>query len=147
MLDHVSRHLETGDAFERNGKRLLATKPPRWADTYIECVRDATRERAAARDLALSVEMSDQRIKESARSHQRDLHAITLGQLLCLAAVNRSAPAGSQRLRHAAGRMRQVAALLHEKNVLAQMLWWCGDVEPVSPGRPVTSFDVREVGQ
>ena len=147
LLDQILFRLETGDDFEHNAKRLLATKPPGWTHTFIQCLSDASRERAAARDLAMSAHDDSPSDKVSAGSRMRGIHAMTLKHLLRLAAVTKSAPAGSQRMRHAAQRMRQVAAFLHQKGLIAQLLWWCAYVEPLPPGRPVISVHGREAGQ
>lgn len=151
MFDEIISHLATADAFEWNAKRLIESgaKPPNWAYTCIECLGDASRERAVARDLAVAAHTDsskDDSSAESAEGDKRsgDIRGMTLGQLLRLAAVARSASGGSKRMRQSTQRMSQVAALLQTNKAMPQLLWWCGDVEPVPPGRPVIDTEERE---
>lgn len=154
MLDQIIGHLETGDAFEFNAKRLFesGTRPPDWAYTYIECLGDAARQRAAARRLAVSVHTHSSRVDSPDQiagggKQSGNIGDMTLGQLLRLADIARSAPGGSQRMRHAAQRMSQVAAILHTNGVLAQLSWWCVEIQPVPSGRPVLSLNEREASE
>jgi hypothetical protein len=148
MFDLIIGHLETADEFERNAKRLLesGTRPPNWTHTYIECLGDACRERAAARKLIVLAHNNPWKVNQSADGAEDDrrgseIRDMTLGQLIRLAASTRSAPAGSQRMRHSAQRMYDVAKLLRLNQTMAQLLWWCADLEPVPPGKTVISFD------
>ena len=154
MFDQIVGHLETADEFERNAKRLLesGTRPPSWTHTYIECLGDASRERAAARKLILLAHDGPWKANQSVDGAKddgpgSDIRDMTLGQLIRLAASTRSAPAGSQRMRHSAQQMCDVAKLLRLNQTMAQLLWWCADLEPVQPGKTVINFDEQRAAQ
>ena len=150
MFKQIVNHLEIADEFEWNARRLFKseTRPPNWTNAYIQCLGDASRERALARSLAVSAHTDSFRDDLSAESVEDDnrpgdIRNITLRQLLRLAAIARSAPAGSQRMRQAAQRIRQVAALLQSNGAMAQLVWWCADIVPVPPGKPAIALDER----
>lgn len=145
MFTEALNHLVMADEFDRNALRVAkadAQSSPRWTDTYIQCLGDASRERAVARRLAAIVH--DDVPSDSAEAY---IGKNTMVQIVRLATIARSAPAGSERMRRAAARMRSIAAFLQKKKAIAQLVWWCGDVEPVPPGRPVICLDGREAGR
>jgi len=148
VFNRIINHLEIADEFERNALCVLKAdaKSPGWTDTYFQCLGDASRVRAVARDLAVSTHNGSLTNDSSAERTGSDkqsgnIRDMTLGQLLRLAAVTRSAPAGSQRMRHAAERIGQVAMLLHTNKAMGLLFWWCGDLEPLPPGMPVIALD------
>lgn len=150
MLDRVIQFLAAADDFEFEARRQFEAHPrsPNWADTYLQCLGDARRQRVAAREL-VTLASKDSREDAAARGdagtkYSGETLSITLEQLLQLAATARSAPAGSQRMRRSAEQMRLVAALLQENNAMAQLLWWSSDLDPVTPGRPVLNFEKWE---
>lgn len=151
MFDQVINHLEIANEYEWNARRLFETaiKSPNWTDTYLQCLGNARRERAVARNLVM-IALQDSCADELAPQRGEwercpdEIRRMTLEQLLQLAATAQSSPAGSRKMRRASERISQVAALLQSNNALAQLLWWCAEVEPIPPGKPVINFDKRE---
>lgn len=153
MLDGAIQFLSTADDFELEAIRQFGAKPrsPNWTNTYLRCLGDARRQRTAARKLVV-LASKDSRVDATARGDEGakcfdEIRSMTLEQFPQLAATARSSPAGSQRMLQAAKRRQKVAALLQRNEALAQLLWWCVEVEPAPPGRPVIDIDKREHAQ
>lgn len=139
MIDEVLKHLELASRFEENAKRLVEAEDrgPHWLTTYKQCLRDARRERALAREASRKRgrgELNDANCSPGTRVS--DLNGVTVGQILRWATIIRSSSVGTSRLRRTAIRMMAVAETLEEANVIDQLMWWATDVAPVPPGRP-----------
>jgi hypothetical protein len=154
VLNQIINHLEIADQYEWNAKRVLelCPKPPNWAYTYIECLADASRERAVARMLVMEAYNNSRKSDlpvygVKSRELRSEIRDTTLGQLVRLVAVAKGSPAGSERMRHVVQRLNQIAQYLDSNGIMSQLLWWCEEVEPVPPGRPIFTPKKREQEQ